>query len=332
MARPRGHKWMADIISATGVRLRKTFATQAEALAYERQPEGEPLRHTVSAMFPHGYQVLWQHTKNAKHQLGHVNNWITLLGPATLCKSITTSSIQDAVLKLRSDGNSDATINRKLVTLNQLLKHGIDRGVDMAMPRLKKGREGEGRVRWLSQQEYASLVAHMPAPYSHFADFLLYTGCRIGEALELRWQDIQNKVITLRWSTTKGARTRSLPLVGKAYSSVTFAKTLVDYGTEKVWAGIDYQKFHTAFTLAKVRARLPEPEEIVPHTLRHTCASWMAQDGVGIQVIQKWLGHATITITMRYAHLSQDALHGAGVVLEARSPDGVNQPSMVPNV
>lgn len=322
---------MADIRSSNGTRLRKTFDTKAEALSFEQCPEGEPLRHTVGAMFPHGYQVLWAHTKNSLHQLGHVNGWIALLGSSTLCKDITTSLIQDSVLKLRAAGNSDATINRKLVTLNQLIKHGIDRGVVMAMPKIKKGREGEGRVRWLTQVEYDRLISFMPAPYSSFADFLLYTGCRIGEALELRWQDISDKAITLRWSTTKGARTRSLPIVGKAHNSLTVAKTLVDYGTEKVWAGIDYQQFHSAFTAAKIKAGLNDPE-IVPHTLRHTCASWMAQNNVGIQVIQRWLGHATIMMTMRYAHLSQDALQSAGAVLEASISKGVTQPSMVPNV
>lgn len=54
----------------------------------------------------------------------------------------------------------------------------------------------------------------------------------------------------------------------------------------------------------------------VPHALRHTCASRLIQRGVPLKVVQEWLGHKTITVTMRYAHLAPANLMAAVEALE----------------
>lgn len=45
-------------------------------------------------------------------------------------------------------------------------------------------------------------------------------------------------------------------------------------------------------------------QRVVFHTLRHTFASWLIQEGISIPVISQLLGHSSIKLTMRYAHLS----------------------------
>ena len=58
---------------------------------------------------------------------------------------------------------------------------------------------------------------------------------------------------------------------------------------------------------------LDDDKEFVLHCLRHTCASRLVQKGVQIQVVQQWLGHKSIQMTLRYAHLNvnnlMDAVH-----------------------
>ena len=66
----------------------------------------------------------------------------------------------------------------------------------------------------------------------------------------------------------------------------------------------------TAFERARKRARLGE--EVTYHTLRHTFASWYIINGGDLYRLQKYLGHSTISLTQRYAHLSLDYLK-AGV-------------------
>jgi len=54
----------------------------------------------------------------------------------------------------------------------------------------------------------------------------------------------------------------------------------------------------------------------VPHTLCHTYASWLVQNGVDLYTVQKLMGHSTIAMTEKYAHLAPDNLKAAVRVLE----------------
>ena len=54
---------------------------------------------------------------------------------------------------------------------------------------------------------------------------------------------------------------------------------------------------------------LGDDPQFVPHALRHTCASRLVQRGASLYAVQKVLGHSTIKVTEKYAHLNPQALH-----------------------
>jgi site-specific recombinase XerD len=56
--------------------------------------------------------------------------------------------------------------------------------------------------------------------------------------------------------------------------------------------------------------------EFILHCLRHTCASRLVNNGIDLYVVKEWLGHSTIQVTERYAHLSPGKLAHAASVLE----------------
>ena len=56
------------------------------------------------------------------------------------------------------------------------------------------------------------------------------------------------------------------------------------------------------------------------HDLRHTAASWLAMGGAGLPAIQKFLGHASMKMTLRYAHLSPDFLGQEARILDGMLP------------
>jgi len=62
-----------------------------------------------------------------------------------------------------------------------------------------------------------------------------------------------------------------------------------------------------------------ERHKVVFHTLRHTYASWLAIDGVPLYTISKLMGHTTITMTQRYAHLCPDSNREAAEKITAIS-------------
>ncbi|MCW2286901.1 integrase [Rhodoblastus acidophilus] len=244
---------------------------------------------------------------------GIVEELIERLGENTPLSSIDAAKVQDLKMGLIQKGNSGARINRKMVYLKALLEHGKDRGALDEVPRFpKKEHEGEGRERFLTNDEVDLLFYFLSPKFRAFATFLLYTGARIGEATALPWVDIRGSSVTFRWTLTKGKKTRTIPLVDKAKEAV---ETYGDTEAPGPWSTIDYDSFHQAFTAAKRKAGLDE-EEIVPHTLRHTCASWMAIRGVDIRRIQVWMGHQDVKTTLRYAKLLPDNLWTAAAALQ----------------
>lgn len=64
---------------------------------------------------------------------------------------------------------------------------------------------------------------------------------------------------------------------------------------------------------------------ITPHVLRHTCASWQVQAGVPLYSVQRWLGHSTIKMTERYAHLAPEHLQEGAAALAGAVDKSVNK-------
>ena len=80
---------------------------------------------------------------------------------------------------------------------------------------------------------------------------------------------------------------------------------------------LNQQKYRAIWNLAKERCHLGSDADVVPHILRHTCASRLVQGGIDIRRVQMWLGHQTLHVTMRYAHLAANDLDACVNVLEA---------------
>ncbi len=75
--------------------------------------------------------------------------------------------------------------------------------------------------------------------------------------------------------------------------------------------------FRRAWGRAKADIGLADDRQFVSHVLRHTCASRLVQRGVALKVVQEWMGHKAINVTMRYAHLAPANLMAAVSVLES---------------
>ena len=89
-------------------------------------------------------------------------------------------------------------------------------------------------------------------------------------------------------------------------------------------------RFRTIWNEAKAEVGLGEDTQVVPHILRHTCASRLVQGGIDIRRVQMWLGHQTLQMTMRYAHLATNDLDSCVNVLDRdrcrrRRPEPVRQ-------
>ena len=126
------------------------------------------------------------------------------------------------------------------------------------------------------------------------------TGARRGELLSLRWSDIN---ITTRQATlhdTKNGRSRVLPLTAETISEL---KTFQAVGSALLFPnpanGKPYD-FRIPWNAALQAAGI---DNFKFHDLRHTCASYLAQNGATLVQIADVLGHSNTVVTGRYAHL-----------------------------
>ena len=155
-----------------------------------------------------------------------------------------------------------------------------------------------------------------------------FSGLRLGELLNLRWDavDFKNRFIKVENTntfTTKNKKERIIPINESLYeilssrypkSKITNAGDYIFTRVKGVLLNTDY--ISKSFKKAVRRAKLDD--RIHFHTLRHSFASCLVQNGVSLYVVKELLGHQDITTTQIYAHIKSDNLIDAVKKLEPR--------------
>ncbi len=182
--------------------------------------------------------------------------------------------------------------------------------------RITKLKEPRGRVRFLDDDErYRLLEACKESenPLLYLIVILaLSTGARKNEILQLRWDDIDFKRGLITVHNTKNGERRSLPLKGLAYelmrkhAQVRQIRNALVFASTKTGKPIDIR---SAWETALKRAEI---EDFRFHDLRHSAASYLAMNGASLVEIAEILGHKTLQMVKRYAHLSEK--HTSAVV------------------
>lgn len=260
--------------------------------------------------------VLWENGPNKT-----VNHRYILDVQAIINKNAVEAFDDDFIDLVKIDfhrrGNRYSTINRKISCISKLLrKHQRAGGLDR-LPDLSKFPERNGRTRFLTDIEEARLLREMDMIdplYGALCRFLIDTGARYGEAIDLKWMDIQGPNCTF-WETKAGLP-RSVPMTARVRELLRELQGSRSVGP---FSRIKYCNFRNAWVRAKRRIGLGEDAQVVPHVLRHTCASRLAQSGIDIKRIQEFLGHKNISMTMRYAHLAPVHLEDCARALEERA-------------
>ncbi len=117
------------------------------------------------------------------------------------------------------------------------------------------------------------------------------------------------KGCTQVFSDTETGENRSIPIADKLRNIIDD----LDQSTAKVFGNLEEHNFRRRFS--RDRSRAGPGEDVVIHTLRHTVASWLVQQGMPLPGVQKYLGHKTLNMVMRYAHLGATELDGAAELL-----------------
>lgn len=328
--RKRGNKYQVSV-SLAGERIQRSADNEIEAkrlepeLLKELQDKiagKEMTNWTLKTAVDRTFSLCWNDGKSIKTHKKNSNLMMGYFGKDTLLKDIDTDWVDQWVMELEEMGNSGATINRKLACLSKVITVAEDRGVITKRPKLQRRQEGTGRIRWLTFEEEDNLLGLFKSwskdDHRDLTVFLLDTGCRPSEAYRLTLRDVNFEHNLVHFWETKSKVPRSIPLTLRVQEILKrrTQNTLKPFPWNDSW-------YRNQWDRAKNLMGLGDDKQFVPYCLRHTCASRMVQKGVPLAVIKEWLGHKTISITLRYAHLCPGSLQ---VGLQALERD------VIPNV
>ena len=315
---------------------RATFARLTDARKWAQATEAairegrhfkttEAKRHTFAELAERYARDVLPQKKDGHHQGRQLDWWKSELGPYALA-DVTPALIAQTRDKLasrptpRGEGTSPATVVRYLAVLSHCFTIAMkEYGWVESNPVLKvtKPKEPRGRIRFLSDDERERLLAACRAsasPDLYPAVVLaLSTGARQQEVMGLRWPqiDLARRVAILH--ETKNGERRVLPLAGPALDLLRERAKVRRLDTDLLFPGRrDANKpvdLRAPFELALKRAEI---SDFRWHDLRHTAASYLAMNGASLAEIAEVLGHKTLAMVKRYAHLSE--AHTAGVV------------------
>lgn len=174
--------------------------------------------------------------------------------------------------------------------------------------KIKKFKEPRGRVRYLSEQERESLLkACQESWYPHLyliAVLGISTGCRRSEIMGLEWKDIDFERGQFVLHNTKNGERRTIPLVGRALELMQAHRKVRRMDSFYVFPSVKGDKPYEIKKPWLSAVKDSGVRDFRFHDLRHCAASYLAMSGATTYEIAETLGHKTLHMVKRYAHLS----------------------------
>ncbi len=244
-------------------------------------------------------------------------------------KSITHSDLEKFKLErlktttVRGSERSITSVNRELQLMRAVLNFAKRNGwiannpFEQGESLISQAQENR-RDRVLSREEEMRLLAACNGRRAHLRSILicaLDTGMRRGEILQLRWKDvnIEEGIITIRATTTKTMRPRSVPMSTRLREELKRMREKAPDDTEFLVFGIDSDVKH-GFTSACEEAGI---EDFHFHDCRHTATTRLAQSGLSPLEVMRITGHSQLTTLTRYFNQTNEQLKKAAAALDA---------------
>ena len=333
-------RWLVEVRYPNGRRVRKRFRRQREALRFWA---GENVKIETGTWQPSALrnitfgQALDRYRAHAKVEVPSYHSytepalkvWEDGIPNDTLLGRVTPAMI-DAIKVRRAQEVKKCSVDRNLQVLRRLFNWCIEQSLAAENPvrHVKFFRAETKRLRYLTNDEYKHLLDEAAkVKRSRFLpeaiELSVHTGLRRGNLFGLKWAwvDWLNRVI--RVPRSKSGRPHAVPLNATAYAALqclwagrsdspyVFAHAKGKNAGEAVQD--PKRGFHTAVENAGI-------EDFRWHDLRHTFASWLVMRGASLRAVAELMGHQTMQMTMRYAHLSPGHLSN-----EVRLLDGVGR-------
>ncbi len=268
-------------------------------------PEIRQVKNYKIAELAHDYSKWAERQRIFKTKKIWIRQLVEVFGNLDV-KDLDTKMIEQWQSK-RLKYNKPATVNRVLACL----KHMINKGVQWEMATeeiLKKVRnvklleENNERLRFLTVEECQTLIECCTSHLKPIVTVALHTGMRRGEILGLRWEQVDLRHGFILLDTTKNGERREIPIDGtlrELFEGIPHSIESIYVFTDK--DGNPYKSVKRSFSTALKKAGIID---FKLHDTRHTFASHLVMAGVDLTSVKELLGHKSLKMTLRYAHLA----------------------------
>jgi len=309
-------RWRVDVEPVKGKRFRKTVKTKAEALRFEATKRASMIQPTSWNPKPKDRRLLselvgrWYDLHGHSISSGRRRKNTLLLMCERLGDPVATKLTGAHLVELRrvelEAGAVPKSINNRFTYLkavfNELHRLG-DIDYPNPLDKVKPLKFQERQLSYLSMKQIPQLIAALDVSKSRcvrlVAEVCLATGARWSEAQGLTLDRVRNQTVT--FTNTKSKRLRVIPI----------SKKLQDRLANYLGEHDRFTDCSRAFRIAVEHSGIVLPRGQCSHVLRHTFASHFMMNGGNILTLKEILGHASLTMTMRYAHLSPAHLRDA---------------------
>lgn len=261
-------------------------------------------------------------------ECANYEKWIApLIGEQPLT-AIRSTHVEALSLNATKNGKSAQTVRHIIALVSQIWNmahaHDVVTGENPCR-RVKKPRQDSRRMRFLTTKEATTLLQALKERSTdtyETAVISLFAGLRAGEIHSLTWADVNFDAGTLYIRDPKNKHSRHAFITpeivevlkgrerGDSKSSLIFPSTV---GTCRQAVSDSFER--TVKALGLNDGITDARQKVVFHTLRHTFASWLVQRGTPLYTVAELMGHSSLEMTKRYAHLAPDTMRQAALGL-----------------
>ena len=336
-------KFQVDYRDDAGKRKRKNFDNKADAERFDAQAkvahrEGYSVEElvagprgsgkTVGELFDEVFEAEWKFQASSSNTAAKIKFFKAVLGANKPIKTLKMEDVDRFVSILRKGEHpllkkelSNGTLNRYASVFIKAMKYAEQREWVTTHLRIKKFKENNSNSRIISSEEEDAIIkTALHFGYVDVADGVavsIDTGLRAGELKRLTSKNIQmvQGEPYLKFFRTKAQNHSLVPLTERAFKVLKSRKefALQNKGflfpQRTNWYRQGYEKVLDHLEL----------EGINWHMLRHTCCSRLVMAGMDLMGVKEWMGHKSITMTQRYAHLAPNYLSKGAQLLTNRA-------------
>ncbi|HPH53970.1 MAG TPA: site-specific integrase [Bacteroidales bacterium] len=306
--------WFYDF-SHNGVRYRKVAGrTRTEAERVQAKVRTQVFneeyqltnqkRDPYLAAFADTYLLHRQHMSSVKRDKLSVKHLKSFFKKQTL-GSITGNDVRLYINQRLAEKSKPATINRELACLKHMYTCALDweEAKNIKRPTIKTLPEPPGRTRYLSEAEAAALLENLPLFLRLIVFTALNTGLRRSEILTLLWSKvhIDDAINPFLDIVGKGRKQRFVPL---NQDMVNLLTSMDRTGDDFVFHGLHNRPLKYFKEIWQRALKKSEITDFRFHDLRHTFASHFLMKGGDLLSLKEILGHSSLKMVERYAHLA----------------------------